>query len=202
MKLTPLDIRHKEFKRGMRGYADVEVDEFLDEVADEFERLFKDNIDLGERVEALESQVVGLQAHRGHPPEDSRLRAGQRRGAQAEQRQGGAADPARGRAQGAPARQRSLQRAAEHRAVDGQAQERRAGLSLQVPPAARGLPQAPRGSPGRRGHGAGRRHGAGRVRAPRRGHQGSHRARGGPGGGAESPIAAEEPARAAGGAAT
>ncbi len=59
MKLTPLDIRHKEFKRGMRGYADVEVDEFLDELADEFERLFKDNIDLGERVEALESQVSG-----------------------------------------------------------------------------------------------------------------------------------------------
>jgi len=59
MKLTPLDIRHKEFKRGMRGYADVEVDEFLDEVADEFERVFKDNIDLGERVETLESQVSG-----------------------------------------------------------------------------------------------------------------------------------------------
>ena len=53
MKLTPLDIRHKEFKRGMRGYADVEVDEFLDEVADEYERLFKENIDLSERVESL-----------------------------------------------------------------------------------------------------------------------------------------------------
>ena len=59
MKLTPLDIRHQEFKRGMRGYADVEVDEFLDQVADEFERVFKDNIDLGERVEALESRVTG-----------------------------------------------------------------------------------------------------------------------------------------------
>lgn len=59
MKLTPLDIRHKEFKRGMRGYADVEVDEFLDEVADEYERLFKENIDLQERVEALEDKVAG-----------------------------------------------------------------------------------------------------------------------------------------------
>jgi len=59
MKLTPLDIRHKEFKRGMRGYADVEVDEFLDEVADEYERLFKENIDLSERVESLEGQVGG-----------------------------------------------------------------------------------------------------------------------------------------------
>jgi cell division initiation protein len=59
MKLTPLDIRHKEFKRGMRGYADVEVDEFLDETADEYERLFKENIDLQDRVEALEEKVAG-----------------------------------------------------------------------------------------------------------------------------------------------
>ena len=59
MKLTPLDIRHKEFKRGMRGYADVEVDEFLDQVADEYERLFKENIDLQDRVEALEDKVAG-----------------------------------------------------------------------------------------------------------------------------------------------
>jgi len=59
MKLTPLDIRHKEFKRGMRGYTDVEVDEFLDEVADEYERLFKENIDSKERVETLEEKVSG-----------------------------------------------------------------------------------------------------------------------------------------------
>jgi cell division initiation protein len=57
MKLTPLDIRHKEFKRGMRGYADEEVDEFLDEVADEYERLFKENIDLNERLESVEDKV-------------------------------------------------------------------------------------------------------------------------------------------------
>ena len=57
MKLTPLDIRHKEFRRGLRGYADSEVDEFLDEVADEFERLFKENIDLSEQVESLQEKV-------------------------------------------------------------------------------------------------------------------------------------------------
>ncbi len=59
MKLTPLDIRHKEFKRGMRGYADVEVDEFLDQIADEYERLFKENIDLQDRVEALDEKIAG-----------------------------------------------------------------------------------------------------------------------------------------------
>jgi cell division initiation protein len=57
MKLTPLDIRHKEFKRGLRGYVDGDVDEFLDEVADEFERLFKENIELGEQVDSLQERV-------------------------------------------------------------------------------------------------------------------------------------------------
>jgi cell division initiation protein len=57
MKLTPLDIRHKDFKRGMRGYVDSEVDEFLDEVADEFERLFKENIELAERCDTLQEKI-------------------------------------------------------------------------------------------------------------------------------------------------
>lgn len=57
MKLTPLDIRHKEFRRAMRGYSDEDVDLFLDEVADEFERLFQENIEARERLEQLEEKV-------------------------------------------------------------------------------------------------------------------------------------------------
>jgi len=59
MKLTPLDIRHREFRRAMRGYADEEVDEFLDEVAEEFERLFKENIEVRDRLEAAEEKLAG-----------------------------------------------------------------------------------------------------------------------------------------------
>lgn len=57
MRLTPLDIRNKEFHRGMRGYVDAEVDEFLDAVADEYERVFKEGIELTERLEALQEQL-------------------------------------------------------------------------------------------------------------------------------------------------
>ncbi|TLM87956.1 MAG: DivIVA domain-containing protein, partial [Actinobacteria bacterium] len=57
MKLTPLDIHHKEFRKSLRGYAEEEVDQFLDEVADEFERLFKENIDLAERIETANQEV-------------------------------------------------------------------------------------------------------------------------------------------------
>jgi cell division initiation protein len=57
MKLTPLDIHHKEFRNSLRGYNAEEVDAFLDEVADEFERLFKENIDLSEKLDVANERV-------------------------------------------------------------------------------------------------------------------------------------------------
>lgn len=57
MKLTPLDIHHKEFRHSLRGYNEEEVDAFLVEVADELERLFKENIDLSEQLELAREQV-------------------------------------------------------------------------------------------------------------------------------------------------
>ena len=62
MKLTPLDIHHKEFGHSLRGYNEEQVDGFLDEVADEFERLFKENIDMSERLEAANERVRSYQA--------------------------------------------------------------------------------------------------------------------------------------------
>ena len=49
MGLTALEIRHREFKRGVRGYVDHEVDEFLDDITDEFERLSAQNRALTQR---------------------------------------------------------------------------------------------------------------------------------------------------------
>ncbi len=64
MKLTPLDIHHKEFRHSLRGYSEEEVDQFLDEVADEFERLFKENIDLSERLEAAQVKLNEFEMQR------------------------------------------------------------------------------------------------------------------------------------------
>src|SRR3972149_6749281 len=57
MKLTPLDIHQKEFRRDIRGYNEEEVDIFLDQVAEEFERVFKENIELKEYVESMKDKV-------------------------------------------------------------------------------------------------------------------------------------------------
>lgn len=58
MKLTPLDIHHKEFRRSIRGYNEEDVDVFLDQVAEEFERLFKESTELKERVESMNDKVT------------------------------------------------------------------------------------------------------------------------------------------------
>jgi cell division initiation protein len=62
MKLTALDIHHKEFRHSLRGYSEEEVDGFLDQVADEVDRLFKENIDLSERLEQASERVRGYQS--------------------------------------------------------------------------------------------------------------------------------------------
>ena len=36
MKLTPMDIKNKEFKKAIRGYAADEVDEFMEEIPQSF----------------------------------------------------------------------------------------------------------------------------------------------------------------------
>ena len=39
MKLTPMDINNKEFKKVIRGYSAEEVDEFLDEIVENYEEI-------------------------------------------------------------------------------------------------------------------------------------------------------------------
>ena len=57
MAIRPSDVRRKEFKSGFRGYDANEVDDFLDEVADEFERAFSENRRLTEEVTALRGRL-------------------------------------------------------------------------------------------------------------------------------------------------
>ncbi len=43
MKLTPIEIKNQEFKKSMRGYDAVEVDTFLELVAEKFNELMEEN---------------------------------------------------------------------------------------------------------------------------------------------------------------
>ena len=48
--ITPMDIENKEFKKTFRGYNEEEVDEFLDAVKEDYENLYRENLDLKEKL--------------------------------------------------------------------------------------------------------------------------------------------------------
>ncbi len=48
--LTPMDIHNKDFKRSFRGYNEDEIDDFLDKVVNDYEKLFRENDRLKEEL--------------------------------------------------------------------------------------------------------------------------------------------------------
>lgn len=56
--ITPLDIENKKFAKQMvNGYSVDEVDDFLDDLTVEYEKLFKENSDYKTKVEKLEEDM-------------------------------------------------------------------------------------------------------------------------------------------------
>jgi cell division initiation protein len=57
MPIRPIDIRRKEFKSTFRGYDPNQVDDFLDAVADDFERDHTENQRMREEVSSLRDRL-------------------------------------------------------------------------------------------------------------------------------------------------
>ncbi|MCB0393695.1 MAG: DivIVA domain-containing protein [Bdellovibrionales bacterium] len=58
MKIVPIDVAHKSFKKKMMGYDIDEVTEFLHAVADEMEKLIKERNDLKEQLRDKEIRIL------------------------------------------------------------------------------------------------------------------------------------------------
>ena len=55
--ITPLDIQNKEFKKSFRGYSTKEVDTFLDNINNDFESQYRENIELKDKIGMLTDQI-------------------------------------------------------------------------------------------------------------------------------------------------
>lgn len=62
MKITPLDIQQQQFRVRFRGFDMVEVDNFLDLVASEFEELLKENSQVREEDRRKLARINELEA--------------------------------------------------------------------------------------------------------------------------------------------
>ena len=57
--LTPLDIENKKFsKQMMSGYSVDEVDEFLDEITADYEKLYKESAEAKNKIEDMQEDIA------------------------------------------------------------------------------------------------------------------------------------------------
>ena len=55
--LTPMEIHNHQFKKGFRGYNENEVDDFLDRIVADFEKLLRDNERLKNQINSNEKEI-------------------------------------------------------------------------------------------------------------------------------------------------
>lgn len=55
--ITPIDIQNKEFPKKMSGYDRTMVDEFMLEVAEAYEKIYRENIDLKDKLSNLNESL-------------------------------------------------------------------------------------------------------------------------------------------------
>lgn len=57
--ITPLDIENKKFsKRALNGYSTEEVDDFLDELTIDYERIYKEASEAKQTIENLNAEIA------------------------------------------------------------------------------------------------------------------------------------------------
>lgn len=56
--LTPMDIHNKEFKRGFRGYSEEDVDAFMNNIAGDYEKVYREYCELKERCDSLQDKLT------------------------------------------------------------------------------------------------------------------------------------------------
>lgn len=57
MPLSPIDINNKEFTRSFRGYAEDEVNEFLDQIIQDYEIIIREKKELEQQVAMLQEKA-------------------------------------------------------------------------------------------------------------------------------------------------
>ncbi|HEY2940653.1 MAG TPA: DivIVA domain-containing protein [Gaiellaceae bacterium] len=58
MTITPVELHHIEFRRGLLGYRRQVVDRLLDEIAESFEEVWRERAEYADRIEHLQSELA------------------------------------------------------------------------------------------------------------------------------------------------
>ena len=57
MTISPVELHHVRFRRGLLGYRRQPVDRLIEEIAESFEEVWRQRADFADRIEQLESEL-------------------------------------------------------------------------------------------------------------------------------------------------
>ncbi len=57
MAITPAEVRHTPLRRGLFGYRRPDVDDMVEQLADAYQELWQERVDLRDRIESLEDEA-------------------------------------------------------------------------------------------------------------------------------------------------
>lgn len=60
--ITPLDIQNKSFKKELRGYSKIEVDEFLNLIINSYEKLYRESIEFRDEISIMQRTIDNYKA--------------------------------------------------------------------------------------------------------------------------------------------
>lgn len=55
--ITPLDIQNRSFTTKIKGYSKEEVDKFIDDLGENYQKIYRENIDLKDKISLLNESV-------------------------------------------------------------------------------------------------------------------------------------------------
>ncbi|MGL4484390.1 MAG: DivIVA domain-containing protein [Anaerovoracaceae bacterium] len=55
--ILPIDIQHKEFSKGIRGYKEEEIDSFLDQITIDYDKVLSENARLKDEIDDLRKEI-------------------------------------------------------------------------------------------------------------------------------------------------
>jgi cell division initiation protein len=58
MTITPVELHHLRFRRGLLGYRRGPVDRMIEEIAESFEEVWRQRADFADRIEHLEGELA------------------------------------------------------------------------------------------------------------------------------------------------
>lgn len=59
--ITPMDIHNKTFSRKLRGFAEDEVNSFLEEVVSDYERIYREHREMEEQMDTLKTKLANYE---------------------------------------------------------------------------------------------------------------------------------------------